>query len=159
MWSGDKYYLISWSLFPHFPSKTSFFISHFSVSNFMCVTVLDYYFTSSCRQLWKDRQWQLPVDLVTEQLWCTWHVVFSLPRAHLCQPQIISLSPHCSKLQWSGWKVLFFRTGSYYSHMGACSGRPGISVSPVSYPCQLQPACGRGQHPNCCIPKYSFSSN
>lgn len=45
------------------------------------------------------------------------------------------------------------------SHMGACSGRPGITVCPVSYPYQLQPACGRGQHPNSCITTNSFPSS
>lgn len=45
-----------------------------------------------------------------------------------------AVSSHCSKVQCSDWKVLFFQTDSCYLHKGTCSDRPSITICPVSYP-------------------------
>lgn len=158
MWSADKY---SWSLFPHFPSKTALFISHFSVSSFTCVTILGYYFTNCCRQLWKDWQrwiWSLWIWSQGYRgacgMWSS-HCPGHTPASHksfLCLHTAANCSAQAEVCCFSGQVAV-------NSHMGACSGRPGVIVCPVSYPYQLQPACGRGQHPNSCITINSFPSS
>lgn len=69
-------------------------------------------------------------------------------KSFLCLHTTANCSAQTERCYFSG-----HLKNSCYSRTGTCSGRPDIAVCPVSYPHQLQPGCGRGQHPNSCITK------